>query len=263
MLIYPAIDLYEGQVVRLVKGRFDRITVYDPNPVDRARRIRDEGASCLHIVDLQSARDGSEPDYELLEKIAKESGLFVEMGGGIRDLDRIRRCSEAGISRVILGTAAVEQDDFLREAVSAYGEAVAIGADLLDGKVAIRGWEVQTGLSAKEFFSHLLEVGVKTVICTDISRDGMLGGSNRELYAELLSAFCGNESDRRDCSRLDLIASGGVSSLEEIAALRDLGLSGAIIGKAWYSGALSLREAISVASAAANLSAEGRRDHSC
>ena len=233
MILYPAIDIFEGKAVRLEKGSYSRMTVYDRDPASRAERIRDDGATHLHVVDLEGARSGSQPNLHLVEEIVRRTGLFTELGGGIRDMAAVRRCLDAGVSRVILGTAAAENGDFLREAAETYGERIAVGADLLDGRVAVRGWEQTSAWTAEDFFRHLTEIGVKTVICTDISRDGMLAGSNHGLYEKLSSAF-----------PLDLIASGGVSGAEDLRALRKLGMAGAILGKAYYSGAVSIPEAL-------------------
>ncbi len=237
MILYPAIDLYDGKAVRLKRGRYDDMTVYSDDPLSLARRIRDEGATHLHMVDLQGARSGETDNLNLIEKIASESGLFIELGGGIRSLETISGYLNAGISRVILGTAAAENEELLTEALSRFGEAVAVGADLKDGFVAVRGWEQQTAWTAEEYFRHLAVLGVTTVICTDVSRDGMLQGSNHALYETLARNF-----------PMHLIASGGVSSLDDLAALRDLGLHGAIVGKAWYTGAVTIPDALRILS---------------
>lgn len=236
MILYPAIDLFAGQAVRLRQGRYDEMTVYDRDPEALALRMRDAGATHLHMVDLEGARNGSTANLHLIEKIAAGSGLFIELGGGIRSLETVRRYLDSGISRAILGTAAVENEELLREAVDRFGEQIAVGVDLKDGYVAVRGWEQKSAWTAEEFFRHLTELGVRTVICTDISRDGVLAGSNHELYASLTAQF-----------PMDLIASGGVSSLEDIRGLRRLGMAGAILGRAYYSGAVSLEEALDAA----------------
>ena len=237
MILYPAIDLYDGKAVRLKRGRYDDMTVYSDDPLSLARRIRNEGATHLHMVDLQGARSGETDNLNLIEKIASESGLFIELGGGIRSLETIRGYLNAGISRVILGTAAAENEELLTEALSRFGEAVAVGADLKDGFVAVRGWEQQSAWTAEEYFRHLAVLGVTTVICTDVSRDGMLQGSNHALYETLARNF-----------PMHLIASGGVSSLDDLTALRDLGLHGAIVGKAWYTGAVTIPDALRILS---------------
>ena len=236
MILFPAIDLYEKKAVRLYKGDYGRMTVYSENPPEIARRFREEGATHLHMVDLEGARDGTTPNLDIVERICGESGLFVEIGGGIRDLETAERYLSAGASRVILGTAAVTDRAFLENAIARFGEKVAVGADVKDGFVAIKGWLERSAFPLEDFLRDLESLGVRTVICTDISRDGAMRGTNRELYAGLSRLFS-----------MDLVASGGVSDLEDIKALRDMGLYGAIIGKAWYTGNINLKEAIEVA----------------
>ena len=233
MDLYPAIDLYEKKAVRLYKGDYARMTVYSDNPVSVARDFAAAGAKHIHLVDLEGARNGSNANLPVIAEIAASVDLFVEVGGGIRDMAAVERYLSAGADRVILGTAAVTDPEFLEKAVETYGEKIAVGVDLKDGNVAIRGWTERTELSAREFFARLEKLGVKTVICTDISRDGAMKGTNRELYRELSREFSVN-----------LIASGGVSSLEDVTALRDMGISGAIIGKAYYIGAIDLAQAV-------------------
>ena len=236
MLIFPAIDLYEGRAVRLYKGDYAKMTVYSEDPVAVARDFAAQGARQMHTVDLEGARDGGTPNLGIIERIAKETGLFVECGGGLRDMAAIDRAFAAGVGRVILGTAAVSDERLLAESVQKYGEKIAVGADLRDGRVAIRGWREDSGLTAEDFLRKVEALGVRTVICTDISRDGAMRGANAELYERLQRDF-----------GLELIASGGVSSLEDVARLRALGLYGAIIGKAYYTGDISLREAVEAA----------------
>ena len=233
MDLYPAIDLYEKKAVRLYKGDYAQMTVYSDNPVSVARDFAAAGAKHIHLVDLEGARNGSNANLPVIAEIAASVDLFVEVGGGIRDMAAVERYLSAGADRVILGTAAVTDPEFLEKAVETYGEKIAVGVDLKDGNVAIRGWTERTELSAREFFARLEKLGVKTVICTDISRDGAMKGTNRELYRELSREFSVN-----------LIASGGVSSLEDVTALRDMGISGAIIGKAYYIGAIDLAQAV-------------------
>lgn len=233
MILYPAIDVFSGQAVRLRQGHYNEMTVYDSDPLSLALRMKDEGTTHLHVVDLEGARSGSTPNLKLIEAIAKETGLFVELGGGIRNRETVQRYLDSGISRVILGTAAVENESFLLEALDAYGERIAVGVDMKDGYVAIRGWEEKSTWKAEQFLQHLSECNVKTVICTDISRDGILAGSNQDLYADLIARY-----------PMDLIASGGVSSLEDLCALRRLGMAGAILGRAYYSGAVLLGDAL-------------------
>lgn len=236
MLIFPAIDLYEGCAVRLYKGDYAKMTVYSEDPAAVARDFAAQGARQMHTVDLEGARDGGTPNLGIIERIAKETGLFVECGGGLRDMAAIDRAFAAGVGRVILGTAAVSDERLLAESVQKYGEKIAVGADLRDGRVAIKGWREDSGLTAEDFLRKVEALGVRTVICTDISRDGAMRGANAELYERLQREF-----------GLDLIASGGVSSLEDVARLRALGLYGAIIGKAYYTGDISLREAVEAA----------------
>lgn len=236
MLIFPAIDLYEGRAVRLYKGDYAKMTVYSEDPAAVARDFAAQGVRQMHTVDLEGARDGGTPNLGIIERIAKETGLFVECGGGLRDMAAIDRAFAAGVGRVILGTAAVSDERLLAESVQKYGEKIAVGADLRDGRVAIRGWREDSGLTAEDFLRKVEALGVRTVICTDISRDGAMRGANAELYERLQREF-----------GLELIASGGVSSLEDVARLRALGLYGAIIGKAYYTGDIALREAVEAA----------------
>ena len=236
MLIFPAIDLYEGKAVRLYKGNYDEMTVYSTDPVSVARDFKAQGAEQMHTVDLEGARDGGTPNLGMIERIVAETGLFVECGGGMRDMASIDRAFSSGVGRVILGTAAVSDEALLADAVQKYGEKIAVGADLRDGKAAIKGWREDSGLTAEDFLRRIEALGVRTVICTDISRDGAMRGANAELYERLQREF-----------GLDLIASGGVSSMEDVARLRVLGLYGAIIGKAYYTGDISLRAAVEAA----------------
>ncbi len=235
MLIFPAIDLYAGKAVRLYKGDYGKMTVYSDDPPALAAAFQEQGASCLHLVDLEGAKTGETPNLETVRAIRAAAPLFMELGGGVRSMDVIETYLDAGIDRVILGTAAVTEPDFLRQAVARYGGKIAVGVDIRDGAVAIRGWTESSGREAFAFCGELQALGVQTVICTDISRDGAMQGTNRALYGEL--------SKR---TKLNIVASGGVSALEDVKALRALELYGAIIGKAYYTGALSLREAIEV-----------------
>lgn len=235
MKIFPAIDLFGGQAVRLYQGDYNQMTVYDPEPLNTVRRFEEAGASCLHLVDLEGAKSGETSNLSTIETIARETKLFMEVGGGIRSMETIQRYLDAGASRVILGTAAVTDPDFTALAVQTYGEKIAVGADLKNGKIAIKGWLETAQESWDVFLGRMEELGVRTVICTDISKDGVLEGTNHKLYAAL--------SARYD---MDIIASGGVSSLEDVKALRKAGAAGAIIGKALYTGAIDLAEAVSV-----------------
>ena len=236
MIIFPAIDLYNGCAVRLYKGDYRNMTVYSEDPLAVARDFEAAGATHIHMVDLEGAKDGTTPNLAVVERIAKETSLFVEIGGGVRSMETVEAYLSAGISRVILGTAAVTDEAFLREAVAKYGERIAVGADVRDGYIAIKGWLETSALTLEDFLARMQKIGVKTVICTDISRDGAMMGTNRALYSELSRKFS-----------LDVVASGGVSSMEDVRALRKLNLYGAIIGKAYYTGAIDLGEAIEVA----------------
>lgn len=234
MLILPAIDLYEGRAVRLLRGDYAQMTVYSNRPLEVARGFAVQGAEWLHLVDLEGARDGGTPNLRTILQIKQETGLSCEAGGGIRDMGTIARCLEAGVDRVILGTAATA--GVAEEAVREFGERVAVGVDVRDGRAAVRGWMEDSGLEAMELCRRMGEAGVQTLICTDISRDGAMRGANLELYRELQRHFPGR-----------IIASGGVSSLEDVRRLAGLRLHGAIIGKACYIGAVDLGEAILLA----------------
>ena len=235
MLIFPAIDIIGGRAVRLFKGDYAQMTDYG-EPAGFAKKFAESGAAHIHIVDLEGAKTGETPNFGTVLAIKKASGAFCEIGGGVRSMDTVEKYIGAGIDRVILGTAAVEDESFLRSAVSEYGERIAVGADIRDGFVAVKGWTVSSELTAYDFFAKMTDIGVRTLICTDISKDGAMQGTNRELYAKLSQKF-----------DVDIVASGGVSSLDDIAALRALGLYGAIVGKAYYTGAIDLRRAIEVA----------------
>ncbi len=233
MKIFPAIDLYKGKAVRLYKGDYERVTVYSDNPASLARDFEAAGAEYIHVVDLEGAKDGTTPNIEIVAEIVNNTSLFVEIGGGIRNTETLERYFNVGVSRVILGTAAVADEAFLSSALDRYGEKIAVGADVKDGYVAIRGWVEKSEYTLDAFLDKMVSLGVKTVICTDISKDGAMRGTNLSLYSELSRKYS-----------IDIIASGGVSSLDDIRALRDMNISGAIIGKAYYVGAINLSEAI-------------------
>ena len=235
MKLYPAIDLFEGKAVRLFKGEYQQMTVYNENPLKVALDFQNAGAECIHLVDLEGAKFGTTSNLPVIEKIVKATDLFVEVGGGIRTMETIEAYLSIGVDRVILGTAAVTDRAFLEAALAKYGEKIAVGVDLKDGYVAIKGWTEKSQWTADAFFSDLENLGVSTVICTDISRDGAMQGTNRGLYQELSQKF-----------NIQLIASGGVSSMEDINALKNMDLHGAIIGKAYYTGAINLKEALEV-----------------
>ena len=236
MYIYPAIDLYGGKAVRLFKGDYAQMTVYSDDPVSVAKDFAAAGASHIHLVDLEGAKIGKPANLDTIRAIVETTGLFAEVGGGIRDMETVDSYLSIGVSRVILGTAAVKDPDFLHAALQKYGEKIAVGVDLKDGFVAIKGWTETSDLKAEEFFEKMQNLGVKTIICTDISRDGAMKGTNRALYRALSEKF-----------DIDLIASGGVSSMEDVTALADMKLHGAIIGKAYYIGAVDLKEAVEAA----------------
>ena len=235
MKIFPAIDLYDGKAVRLYKGNYDEMTVYSSNPIEIARDFVSAGAEYIHMVDLEGAKDGTTPNIDIVKQVATETALKVEIGGGIRSMQTLDSYFEAGVFRAILGTAAVTDEEFLRSAIEKYGEKIAVGADVKDGMVAIKGWLEKSEYSTDAFFEKMCSLGVKTVICTDISKDGAMRGTNRELYRALSEKY-----------NVDIVASGGVSSIEDVKALSDMNLYGAIIGKAYYIGAIDLKEAIKI-----------------
>ncbi|MBQ2989311.1 MAG: 1-(5-phosphoribosyl)-5-[Clostridia bacterium] len=237
MNLFPAIDLYGGKAVRLYKGNYDEMTVYSDDPVSVAKHFEACGAKYIHLVDLEGARTGETPNLDVIRRIVSETNLFAEVGGGIRSMETIEKYISAGVKRVILGTAAVTNPSFLMAAILKYGSAVAVGVDIRDGNVAIHGWTESAGLHYTEFMTRLAGLGVSTVIVTDISRDGAMKGTNRSLYAELSDNF----------PLMNVIASGGVSSLDDVEALSKLGIYGAIIGKAYYTGAIDLAEAVKIA----------------
>ena len=236
MRIFPAIDLYDGKAVRLFKGDYAQMTVYNDDPLAVVRDFAAAGATHVHLVDLEGARTGETPNFDIVRSIKAESGLFCEIGGGVRSHEVIRRYLDAGIDRVILGTAAVTESGFVEEAVREHGDKIAVGVDIRDGMVAVKGWTERSELEAFAFCEKMQKIGVKTLICTDISRDGAMQGTNLELYRTLSEKFA-----------INIVASGGVSSLEDIKRLAAMELYGAIVGKAYYTGAISLREAIEVA----------------
>ena len=236
MILLPAIDLFEKKAVRLYKGDYANMTVYSENPIEIARDFEAKGCTHIHMVDLEGAKDGTTPNLSIVEQVAKETDLFVEIGGGIRTMETVERYLSAGVSRVILGTAAVNDEAFLRAAVAKYGEKIAVGADVKDGYIAIKGWLEKSAVALEDFLQKMEIIGVKNVICTDISKDGAMRGTNLALYRELSQKY-----------KLDITASGGVSSMEDIRQLRQMDIYGAIIGKAYYTGAIDLREALEVA----------------
>lgn len=239
MNIFPAIDLVGGKAVRLYKGDYAQMTVYDDDPLNAARKFEAAGAEYLHMVDLEGARDGGTPNFDTVRRIVENTSLFVEVGGGIRSMEVVEKYLSVGVRRVILGTAAIADEAFARAAIERHGGAIALGADVRDGQVAVKGWLELSGVTLDAFCEKYQRLGVQTLICTDISRDGAMRGANRALYAELQRRY-----------RMDIVASGGVSTLEDVRALAALGLYGAIIGKAYYTGAIDLKQAIREARAA-------------
>ena len=236
MILFPAIDLSEGKAVRLLRGDYNRKTVFSDDPLSVARDFVACGATHVHLVDLDGAKDGTTPNSGVVKAIATKTPLFCEIGGGVRSLDTAEYYFSCGVDRVILGTAAVTDPAFLEAAVKEYGEKIAVGADVKDGEIAIRGWTEKSGVKLDDFMRKMVELGVGCVIVTDISKDGAMKGTNRELYRELSEKY-----------GVPVTASGGVSDLSDVIALRKLNLYGAIIGRAYYNGAIDLKEAIRVA----------------
>ena len=236
MIVFPAIDLYDKKAVRLYKGDYGNMTIYSENPIEIARDFEEKGASWVHMVDLEGAKEGTTPNLEIVKQVVRETDLSVEIGGGIRSMETAEAYFKAGVSRIILGTAAVDDEDFLKAAVNRYGKGNAVGADVRDGQVAIKGWLEKSQYSLESFMEKMQALGVETVICTDISRDGAMKGTNLKLYKELSERF-----------NMNIVASGGVSSMEDIVALMEMNLYGAIIGKAYYTGNIDLKKAIEVA----------------
>ena len=236
MNIFPAIDLFDKKAVRLYKGDYAQMTVYNENPVSVAKDFEEKGAKYIHVVDLEGAKKGEPAHLDVVKKIAEETQLFIEIGGGIRDMKTVEEYLSVGANRIILGTAAVTDEAFLRAAIEKYGDKIAVGADIADGRIAIKGWVEKSEYTTDAFFEKMQALGVKTVICTDIFKDGAMKGTNRALYKELSEKYT-----------IDIIASGGVSTIEDIQALSKMNIYGAIIGKAYYIGAIDLKQAIEVA----------------
>lgn len=235
MNIFPAIDLYDGKVVRLFKGDYDQMTVYSDDPLSVAKDFEACGAKYIHIVDLQGAKDGLTHAFDTVKSIIENTSLKVEIGGGIRNSDTVRKYVSLGVDKVILGTIAVENREFLSEISREFPTKIAVGVDIKDGYVAIKGWTEKSDITCDQMFSYLTSCNVSRVICTDISRDGAMKGTNLELYKRLNQTY-----------NVDIIASGGVSSINDITSLCNMGMFGAIIGKAYYTGAIDLKEAIRI-----------------
>ena len=236
MIILPAIDLYSGKAVRLYKGDYSAMTVYNDDPLETAKDFEASGAEYIHIVDLEGAKSGDTPNIATVERIVKGTSLSAEIGGGIRSMETIEKYISIGVKRVILGTAAVVDRQFLTNAVNKYGDRIAVGVDIRDGYVAIKGWTQTSELSCDDFCLQMQNIGVKTIICTDISKDGAMNGTNRQLYSYLSQKFS-----------MNIIASGGISSIDDVKALKAMNIYGAIIGKAYYTGAIKIKDAIEVA----------------
>lgn len=235
MYLFPAIDLYDGKAVRLYKGDYNQMTVYSDNPLSVAKDFERLGAKHIHLVDLEGAKFGTTPNLDVVKSIAQNTNLFIEIGGGIRSMEVVKRYLESGVDRVILGTSAVTDRQFLVDALKQYGDKIAVGIDVLDGYVAIKGWVEKSQYTCMDFFAEMQALGVQNVICTDISKDGAMQGANRELYKTLSQKFS-----------VKITASGGVSSLQDVTELNNLGLYGAIIGKAYYVGAIDLKDALEI-----------------
>lgn len=233
MILFPAIDLLGGRVVRLKEGDFARVTDYPDDPAALAERYYSQGARHLHVVDLDGAREGSQANFDSIRRIRAISGLFIQAGGGARDEDSVKRYMDLGVDRVIIGSAAVSDPAFLARMAGLYPFKIAAGVDARGGYAAIHGWKVVTNVRALDLLSRLPDIGVQVAVYTDIARDGMLAGANLQAYRDTLGI-----------KGLKVIASGGVSALEDIRTLAALGLHGAVVGKALLSGLLSLKDAL-------------------
>ncbi len=236
MNIFPAIDLFDKKAVRLYKGDYQNMTVYSDNPLEIALDFKRCGATKMHVVDLEGAKLGQTPNIDVIKSLVSATDMFVEVGGGIRNMEVVDRYISAGVGRVILGTSAVTDQDFLISALEKYGDKIAVGVDIKDGMVAIKGWTEKSELDGFSFCKKMQDLGVKTIICTDISKDGAMQGANHELYKRLKEEL-----------EIDVIASGGVSSIKDVKRLKEIDFYGAIIGKAYYTKAIDLAEAIKVA----------------
>lgn len=231
--IFPAIDLHNGQAVRLRQGDYNEVEVFFKNPVEVLEFFNKNNSRNLHIVDLDGAKDGNSKNYEVIKELVEKSNFFVQAGGGIRDEERIKRYLDLGVDRVILGTVAVENEEFLKDMVKKYGDKIAVSVDARNQKVAVKGWTETVELDSVEFCKKLSNIGVKTIIYTDISKDGMLDGTNLQIYLKLSKLVNSN-----------IIASGGITFLDEIKELNKNNIYGAIVGKAIYSGKLDLKEVL-------------------
>ena len=235
MIIFPAIDMYEGKVVRLLKGNYNKMTVYCDNVLEKAVEIESLGAEWLHLVDLEGAKEGTTPNFSYVNEICKKTGLKVEIGGGIRSEETIEQYLSVGVDRIILGTKAATDGEFLREMSDKFGDKIAVGIDVKDEKVAVKGWLEVLDKNIFDFVGELREIGVKNIIVTDIAKDGAMSGINASFY-EKLNAY----------TDMDITASGGVTRLDDLMELKKAGLYGTILGKAMYTGNIDLREALKV-----------------
>ena len=236
MNIFPAIDLYDKKAVRLLKGDYSKMTVYSDDPLKVAQDMEKKGAKFIHMVDLEGAKNGDTPNLSVVRRVARGTSLFVEIGGGIRRIETVVKYFECGVDRVIIGTAAVTDEVFLKEAVERYGEKIAVSADVRDGYIAIKGWLETSRVSLEDFMDRMQQIGVKTIICTDISKDGAMKGTNLNMYNRLCKRY-----------NMQIVASGGVSDMKDVENLAGMNIYGAIIGKAYYTGAIDLTKAIEVA----------------
>lgn len=236
MYIFPAIDIIGGRVVRLSGGDYGKSKDYRIAPLEAAKKFADEGATHLHLVDLDGAKSGKAENARIIEEIVCKCKAFVEVGGGIRTFEQIRKYVESGVKRVILGTVAVKDFDFLLRALEEFGDIIAVGVDAKDGSVAVSGWEEVTKVNSLEFCRKLKSVGVANVIYTDIGRDGMLNGANLEIYNVLCQTYYPQ-----------ITASGGITEEKELKMLNDMGIYGAILGKSLYENKINLRRAVAIA----------------
>lgn len=235
MNIYPAIDIINGQAVRLTEGDYNRKKVYDQNPLDVAKQFEKKGAKFLHVVDLDGAKKGTMSNFGIIADIINETSLFVEVGGGIRDEERIEELLKIGVGRVILGTVAIKDFDFLARMVEKYKGKISVGVDAKNGFVAVEGWLETTKVSSFEFCEKLARIGVKSIIYTDIETDGAMKGTNLEAFNTLCKKL--KKELKFD---LEITASGGVTSIDEVEKLKEIGVDSVIIGKAIYEGSINL-----------------------
>ncbi len=236
MIIFPATDIKDGKVVRLTKGDYGQIKTYCTDALEKALEFKACGAEYLHMVDLDGAKDGEMKNFHVIENVVKNSGMKIEIGGGIRDEKTIKKYADIGVLRVILGTIAVKDTEFLKNMISEYGDKIAVGVDIKGENIAVNGWLEDSGVNCFEFMEKLCNMGCKTVICTDISKDGLLSGTNLPLYKRLKKDY-----------NIDVVASGGITSCDDVKTLTDYGMYGAILGKALYEGKIELTDALKIA----------------